>query len=91
MDDRGPLNDFDIAVDETGVGKRHMIIKYSLAEKRYLLRDLGEGSGTFVKISLPLLLKNGYIISFGDSHMAVNFYQDAAQLKSKHSQRFEKI
>ena len=91
IDDRGPLNDFDIAVDETGVGKRHMIIKYSLAEKRYFLRDLGEGSGTFVKISLPLLLKNGYIISFGDSHMTVNFYQDAAQLKSKHGQRFEKI
>jgi len=55
-----------------------MIIKYSIAEKRYFLRDLGEGSGTFVKIQTPLRLKNGYIISFGDSHMTVSFFADAA-------------
>lgn len=77
------MNDFDISYDESGVSKRHMIIKYSIAEKRYFLRDLGEGSGTFVKIQTPLRLKNGYIISFGDSHMTVNFFSEAAQLKNK--------
>lgn len=50
-----------------------MIIKYNLADKRYYLRDLGDGSGTFMKIQKPLPLKNGYIISFGDSHMTVKF------------------
>ena len=53
-----------------------MIIKYNMQEKRYYLRDLGDGSGTFVKIDTPLMLKNGYIISYGDSHMTVNFFQD---------------
>ena len=72
----GPLNDFDVSFEENGPSKRHMIIKYSIVDKRYFLRDLGEGSGTFVKIEKPLLLKNGYIISFGDSHMTVSFYQD---------------
>ena len=52
-----------------------MIIKYNLTDKRYYLRDLGDGSGTFVKIEEPpLVLKNGYIISFGDSHMTVSFF-----------------
>ena len=53
-----------------------MIIKYNLSDKRYYIRDLGDGSGTFVKIDTPLCLKNGYIISFGDSHMTVSFFQD---------------
>ena len=70
------MNDFDVGIEDSEEGKRHMIIKYNMNDKRYYLRDLGEGSGTFVKIDHPLLLKNGYIISFGDSHLTVNFYQD---------------
>ena len=33
---------------------------------------MSEGSGTFVRIDQPLSLKNGYIISFGDSHMVIS-------------------
>ena len=54
-----------------GIGKRHFIIKYSTETKNYYIRDLGDGNGTFVKIETPLLLKHGFIISFGDSHMVV--------------------
>jgi hypothetical protein len=53
-----------------------MIIKYNMLDQRYYMRDLGDGSGTFVRIDIPLVLKNGYIISYGDSHMTVNFFQD---------------
>lgn len=60
-----------ISSDDTGIGKRHMIIKYNMDDKRYMLRDLGDGSGTFVRLDVPLHLKHGYIISFGDSHMTV--------------------
>lgn len=53
-----------------------MVIKYNMSDRRYYLQDLGNGSGTFVKIDAPLKVKNGYIISFGDSHMTVSFYND---------------
>ena len=53
-----------------------MIIKYNMTDRRYYMRDLGDGSGTFVRIDSSLVLKNGYIISYGDSHMTVNFSQE---------------
>jgi hypothetical protein len=62
--------------NEETESKKHMIIKYSLNDRQYYMRDLGDGSGTFVKIASQLPLKNGYIVSFGDSHMTVNFIQD---------------
>ena len=69
------INDFVIAQDENdGIGDRHMIIKYHMQDKNYYIRDLGKGSGTFVRLDVPLVLKNGFIISFGTSHLTVNLY-----------------
>lgn len=65
-------NDIVIPEEEEGMGHKHLVIKYSMETKEYLLKDLGEGTGTFIRIDTPLLLKQGHIISFGDSHMAVN-------------------
>jgi FHA domain len=65
------VNDFVISNMDTGIGKRHMVIKYNLDNRSYYLRDLGDGSGTFVRLDVPLILRHGYIISFGDSHMVV--------------------
>lgn len=73
-----PINDFIIPQDELGIGKRHLIIKYNSDNGDYCMRDLGDGSGTFVRLDIPLVLKHGFIISFGDSHMIVNFYQAQA-------------
>ena len=58
-----------------GIGKRHMVIKYQELDRRYYLRDLGDGSGTFIRIDnyKDLVLKHGFIVSFGDSHMVVQF------------------
>jgi pSer/pThr/pTyr-binding forkhead associated (FHA) protein len=61
---------------ELGIGKRHFIIKYSTDNRNYYIRDLGDGNGTFVKLETPLLLKHGFIISFGDSHMVVQIFED---------------
>jgi len=56
-----------------GIGKRHMVIKYNELDKKYYLRDLGDGSGTFIRIDnqKDLILKHGFIVSYGDSHMVV--------------------
>jgi hypothetical protein len=72
----GPVNDFVIPEEDQGIGKRHFIIKYNLQNKEYYIRDLGDGSGTFVKLDTVLVLKSGYIASFGDSHMLVQIVQD---------------
>ena len=68
-----------------GIGKRHMVIKYNEIDKKYYLRDLGDGSGTFVRIdnSRDLILKHGFIISFGDSHMVVQFSSDINPVSHK--------
>lgn len=61
-----------------GIGMRHMVIKYNMDDKQYYMRDLGDGSGTFVRVDncKYLVLKHGFIISFGDSHMVVQFSSD---------------
>jgi len=33
-----------------------MVIKYNLDNKSYYLRDLGDGSGTFVRLDVPLVI-----------------------------------
>ena len=55
------------------MGQRHMVIKYSEMDRNYYLRDLGDGSGTFIRIDnrIDLILKQGFIVSYGDSHMVV--------------------
>ena len=49
------FNDFVINSIDTGIGKRHMVIKYNMDNKSYYLRDLGDGSGTFVRLDVPLV------------------------------------
>ena len=58
---------------EKGVGSEHFIIKHDKSYKStYVLSDLGNGTGTFIRIEKKLYMKTGNIISFGDSHMLVN-------------------
>jgi len=84
-------NDFLVPESEQGIGKRHFVIRYSIDPKMYYIKDLGEGTGTFVRLDVPLSLKSNYIISFGDSHMVVQIYNDTAKpdlTKSKIQLRF---
>lgn len=40
------------------------------------MKDLGTGTGTFVKLESKFTLRGGYIISFGDSHMVAILNED---------------
>jgi len=65
----------DITLDDYTVGDRHCIIKYNPNLKRYFIKDQGDGSGTFVKVKAPMKVKNGTVISFGESHLVVQIMQ----------------
>ena len=65
------VNDIILPQTEKGVGKRHFIIQYQQKEERYMIKDLGDGMGTFIRLTHPLQLQNNFIVSFGDSHMIV--------------------
>jgi hypothetical protein len=41
-----------------------------------LLKDLGDGTGTFIKVERDFVLKNGHIVSFGENHMVVGIIVD---------------
>lgn len=72
-EDNYVINDFVIDELEKGMGKQHLVIKFNPNKGKYFISDLGEGTGTFVRIDSQLILKESYIISFGDSHMASQF------------------
>lgn len=74
----GGRNDFAIPLDAS-LGAQHLVIKYNPSTSKYYLKDLGDGSGTFARIDIPILLKHGYIISFGESHMVVNLAGENAR------------
>lgn len=72
----------DILLNDPTVGSQHCMIKYDPTTRVYLLKDLGEGSGTFLKIDREINLRSGFIVSFGDSHMAVTL-NESPTTKSK--------
>jgi len=52
---------------------RYFQISYNPLNNNYFLRDLGNGLGTFVKITDKLYLKDNILINIGDSYFVINF------------------
>lgn len=74
--------DIVVPAEEIGMGSIHLLIEYKRDKRGYFIKDYGKGTGTFVKIEQPLLLQQGYIISYGDSHMFLQLVTlDKIQLK----------
>ena len=42
-----------------------MVIKYNIDNRSYYLRDLGDGSGTFVRLDIPLVKMICYNFTIG--------------------------
>ena len=79
-----PYNDIILeSGDNSEIGKRHFLVKYNQDSTAYYLRDLGDGNGTFVRLDNNLILKTGYIISFGDSHMFIQIFESETEKVSK--------
>jgi len=77
------LNDILLPASERGVGRQHFVIEYSPHTRSYHLRDLSEGSGTFIRLDQPLVLSRLSVVSFGESHVSLGLDgpTDAPELK----------
>jgi hypothetical protein len=71
MENGEVVNDVVIDEESQGMGRRHFMISFQASGCKYYISDLGDGTGTFIKVTTELVLKEGYIISFGSSHMKV--------------------
>jgi pSer/pThr/pTyr-binding forkhead associated (FHA) protein len=65
------INDFIVEEESQGMGRQHLLITYQPSRAKYMISDLGDGTGTFLKISHEFILREGFIISFGNSHMKI--------------------
>lgn len=66
------LKESDIAVvDEHGVGSQHCMIQFDVPNRNYLLKDLDEGSGTFIKVTKRTALTARSVLCIGKSSIAV--------------------
>lgn len=62
--------------DET-IGKCHFRIRYCPFSNKYMIKDMGDGSGTFIRIEEPTILKSGTVICVGESHIIVGLIFDS--------------
>ena len=78
----GLTNDINLPEDtDTLSDRRNMVISYSTEQQSYTLKDLGQGSGTFVKLDNPIILQGTKMVSFGDSHMVVRIDGQVLRIK----------
>jgi hypothetical protein len=67
----GRLPGCDLMIDDPSVSKQHAVLRWSEAEHRCSVEDLGSTNGTFLNASTLLreetILKDGDVLSFGDA------------------------
>lgn len=74
-------NDIVLPKSEFGIGSVHFVIEFNSMSGQFLIKDQGDGTGTFVKLDRPILLQSYYILSFGNTHMTVVIAPQSKQRK----------
>ncbi|OMJ81919.1 hypothetical protein SteCoe_17508 [Stentor coeruleus] len=75
------INDIILPYNEKGTGKRQFMIQYNKEQKKYFIKDMGEGLGTFIRIDGPIKLYDSYVFVYGDCHMVVYIINQTLKLK----------
>ncbi len=57
---------------------RHFQIQYCIESNCYKIKDLGVGYGAYAKLDNPLLLKDNYLLSMGESFFIINLVPDTS-------------
>ena len=55
---------------------RHFSIRFNLEDLSYYIKDLGNGYGTFMKITQEIQIKDNYLINIGNSFIVCTFGLD---------------
>ncbi len=63
--------DIVLGAEDPELGKMHFVIEYSQATENFLIKDLGDGNGTFMKIEDSHALHDGDVLAFGLSYAGV--------------------
>ena len=71
-------SDIQLPSHERGIGAHHFQVEFNPRKQVYALKDLGEGTGTFIRLDLPHYVTRPCIVSFSDSHVKVSL-QDEVQ------------
>ena len=71
-----PYSIIQLSNDED-IGQNHFQIRYCPFKNKYLMKDMGDGAGTFIKIEEPTILQSGTVICIGESHIVVGLIEDS--------------
>ena len=72
---RGIKNDVILKNDEA-IGMSHFRIRFCPIKNKFLMKDMGDGSGTFLRIEEPTILQSGTVFCVGESHIIVGLIFD---------------
>ena len=62
-------NDIVFSNKEKDIGKRHAMIKYDPSDRKYRIKDMRKGTGTFSRIEGHFPVRDSTIVSFSDAHI----------------------
>ena len=65
------MNDIIVNSEERGIGLKHFVIEYNTEKNNYYLNNLGQGSGTFIRIVTKFALTTNLVLSFSNLHFSL--------------------
>jgi len=63
------INDFIIPSESNPIRGRHFMIHYCMESQNYYIRDLGIGSGVYIKLEYSYKLTSDILVKIGESHL----------------------
>jgi len=62
--------------NDDGFIGRHFMIKFNPNDLNYYIKDLGKGTGTFIKIQEWIEIKNNLLLNVGENYIVLSFEDD---------------
>lgn len=73
---KGGAKNHIVLKNDEAIGRCHFRVRFCPYRNKYLIKDMGDGSGTFIRIEEPTVLQSGTVICVGESHIIVGLIYD---------------